>query len=188
MSSDTMSNEERDMNLPPESSPDAGGNSGPLENRLEEQLGDAAGSVTRKSRDLQDEPGAPVGPRVPAGVTDDDKLLSMLSWLSMAILSLPIVPLILLISENTKNRSYQRHHAITGLLFYAAAIVYELVAGAVFGILTTVPLVSLAACLCLWVIFFVPHALSLYYAFQAYSGKRIELPYLTAFGRRQGWL
>jgi hypothetical protein len=128
------------------------------------------------------------GPGVPSGVTDDDRLLSMLSWLSMAVFSLPIVPFILLLSENTKNRSYQRYHAVTGLLFYAAAVVYELLAGTVFGILMTVPLVNLATCLCLWVIFFVPHAIALYYAFKAYGGKRIDLPYLTAFGRRQGWL
>ncbi len=114
---------------------------------------------------------------VPEG-TDDDRLLSMLAWLSMAILQIPIVSLIQLFSENTKNRPFQRHHAVTSLLFYVAALVYEIVAAVVFTVLTIVTLGCGAACL--WVIFFVPHALALYYALQAYNGKRVEVPYLSA--------
>ncbi len=104
----------------------------------------------------------------------------------MVILQLPIVSIIQLLSENTKNRPFQRHHAITSLLFYVASIVYEIVATVVFVILTTVTLGCGAVCL--WVLFFVPHALALYYAFQAYGGKRIELPYLSNFARQQGWI
>jgi uncharacterized membrane protein len=96
------------------------------------------------------------------------------------------VSLIQLLSENTKNRPFQRHHAITSLMFYVASFVYEIVALVVFIILTAATL-GLGA-LCLWVIFLVPHALALYYAFQAYSGKRVEVPYLSRFARQQGWL
>ncbi|MGE5602394.1 MAG: DUF4870 domain-containing protein [Nitrososphaerales archaeon] len=125
------------------------------------------------------------GTTAPEG-TDDDRLLSMLAWLSMVILQLPIVSLIQLLSENTKGRPFQRHHAITSLLFYVASIVYEILALVVFVILTTATLGCGA--FCLWVIFLVPHALALYYAFQAYSGKRVEVPYLSRFARQQGWL
>jgi len=38
----------------------------------------------------------------------------------------------------------------------------------------------------LWPLFFVPHVLGLYYALQAYNGKRIELPVLSKLGRNQG--
>lgn len=118
--------------------------------------------------------------------TDDDRLLSMLAWLSMVVLQFPVVSLIQLFSENTKHRPFQRHHAVTSLLFYAASFVYEIIAAVVFAILTTVTLGCGAVCL--WVIFLVPHALALYYAFQAYGGKRVEVPYLSSFGRKQGWM
>jgi uncharacterized membrane protein len=130
--------------------------------------------------------GAPGGPGfVPEG-TDDDRLMSMLAWLSMVILQLPVVSVIQLLSENTKDRPFQRHHAITSLLFYAAAIAYEILATVVFTVLT----LATAGCgaICLWVLFFVPHLLALYYALQAYSGKRITLPFLSDFARKQGWM
>ena len=118
--------------------------------------------------------------------SDDDRLMSALAWLSMVILQLPIVSIIQLLAANTKDRPFQRHHAVTSLLFYVAGIAYEIAAVVVFSILTAVT----AGCgaLCLWPIFFVPHALGLYYAFQAYNGKRLNLPFLTDFGQRQGWM
>lgn len=243
-----MSDEERN-DLPPGSTPDTGAGAEPLEDapgrlentedRLGEQLGDTADSVTRELRDLQDElipptetpaatyvepdvdafagtsepagemPGFEPGPAVPPTTppvasylgpsaslksgspfvpegNDDDRLISMLAWLSMAIFQIPVVSLIQLFSENTKNRPFQRHHAITSLLFWVAALAYEAIATVVFTILTIVTLGCGAACL--WVIFFVPHVLALYYALQAYNGKRVEVPYLSRFARQQGWL
>lgn len=124
-------------------------------------------------------------PFTPEG-SSDDRMMAMLAWLSMVILQLPIVSIIQLLSPNTKDQPFQRHHAVTALLFFGAAIVYEIVATVVFSILTAVT----AGCgaICLWPIFFVPHALGLYYAFQAYSGKRLDLPFLTKFAEDQGWM
>lgn len=118
--------------------------------------------------------------------SDDDRLMSALAWLSMVILQLPIVSIIQLLSPVNKERAFQRHHAVTSLLFFAVAIVYEIIAGIAFTILTIVT----AGCgaFCLWIIFFVPHVLGLYYAYQAYMGKRVELPGLSDFGRKQGWM
>jgi uncharacterized membrane protein len=244
-----MSNEER-KDLPPETGPETGRESWPLEDaqastegpvdqdRLGEELGDTADSVTRELRDLQDElipPAAtpamseeyvpsqepaisgelpsevpetepvPAAPpttsseryAAPAAIaagkataapegTDDDRLLSMLAWLTMVILQLPVVSVIQLLSTNTKDRPFQRHHAVTSLVFWGASVVYEILATVVFVILTTVTLGCGA--ICLWIIFFVPHALALYYAFQAYGGKRVEIPYVSNFARQQGWL
>lgn len=118
--------------------------------------------------------------------TSDDRLMSMLAWLTMVVLQLPIVSVIQLLSASTRERLFQRHHAVTSLLFYGAAIVYEILAGIVYAVLGTVTLGCGFACL--WVIFFVPHALALYYALQAYNGKLLELPFLSNFGRQQGWL
>lgn len=150
------------------------------------------------------EPALPLAPPVPMGATwtedtakekapaftpegtDDDRLMSALAWFTMVILQLPIVSIIQLLSANTANRPFQRHHAISSLLFYAGAFIYEIVAVVVYVILGTITLGCGFACL--WVIFFVPHALALYYAFQAYSGKRVKMPLLTDLGRGQGWL
>ena len=118
--------------------------------------------------------------------SSDDRLMSALAWLTMVVLQLPIVSVIQLLSATTKERPVQRHHAVTTLLFYAAAFVYEFVAAIVYVILGALTLGCGYACL--WVIFFLPHALGLYYALQAYNGKLIELPVLSNFGRQQGWL
>ena len=53
--------------------------------------------------------------------TDDDRLLSMLAWLTMVILQLPVVSVIQLLSANTKDRPFQRHHAVTSLVFRATS-------------------------------------------------------------------
>jgi uncharacterized membrane protein len=118
--------------------------------------------------------------------SSDDRLMSALAWLTLVLLQLPIVSVIQLLSPTTKDRPFQRHHAITSLLFFAAAMVYEVVAGIVYTILGALTLGCGYACL--WVIFFLPHALGLYYALQAYNGKMIELPVLSNFGRQQGWM
>ncbi len=63
---------------------------------------------------------------------------------------------------------------------------YEILAGIAYVILGVVTLgIGFA---CLWVIFFVPHLLALFYALQAYNGKRVELPVLSDFARKQGWM
>ena len=118
--------------------------------------------------------------------SSDDRLMSALAWLTLVLLQLPIVSVIQLLSPGTKDRTFQRHHAVTSLLFFATAIIYELVAGIVYAILGALTLGCGYACL--WFIFFLPHALGLYYALKAYNGKLIELPGLSNFGRQQGWL
>jgi len=132
-------------------------------------------------------PEAPVAAAgTPVESSSDDRLMSALAWLTLVILQLPIVSVIQLLSPSTKDRPFQRHHAITSLLFFGAAVVYEVVAGILYTILGALTLGCGYACL--WVIFFLPHALGLYYALQAYNGKTIELPALSNFGRQQGWM
>ncbi len=131
----------------------------------------------------------PIPPLPPAGladVTSDDRLMSALAWVGLAILQLPLVSAVLLLAEGNKNRPFQRYHAITSILFWVVALIYEGLAVIVFTILTVISLGCLAACL--WVIFFVPHLVALYYAFQAYSGKMMDIPLISDFARKQGWL
>jgi hypothetical protein len=144
----------------------------------------AAALPVAQSDRTPEAPAAAAG--TPVESSSDDRLMSALAWLTLVILQLPIVSVIQLLSTTTKERPFQRHHAITSLLFFGAAVVYEVVAGILYTILGALTLGCGYACL--WVIFFLPHALGLYYALQAYNGKTIELPALSNFGRQQGWM
>ncbi len=118
--------------------------------------------------------------------SSDDRLMSALAWFTMVILQLPIVSIIQLLSPANKERAFQRHHAVSSLLFYAAAILYEIAYGIVYAIVGVVTLG--VGYICLWPLFFVPHLFGLYFALQAYNGKRVTLPILSDLGRDQGWL
>ncbi len=119
------------------------------------------------------------------GVSDDDRLMSALAWVSMVILQIPVVSLVLLLSSNNKDRAFQRHHAITSILFWVAAFFYEILAGIAFTLLTIVSFGILA--LCLWVIFLLPHGLALYYALRAYQGHEVKIPIISDLVRKEGW-
>ncbi|HEY65614.1 MAG TPA: DUF4870 domain-containing protein [Caldilineae bacterium] len=137
------------------------------------------------------EPAPPSGPKVVTGeidleASDDDRLMAALAWLGLVILQIPLVSLVLLIAEENKRRPFQRFHAINSILFWVAGFVYEIIAIIVYLVLTLITLGCLG--LFLWVIFFLPHVVGLYYAYQAYQGKRSEIPFITEFARSQGWL
>jgi uncharacterized membrane protein len=121
-----------------------------------------------------------------ANTTDDDRLMAALAWFSMVIIQLPLVSIALLLAQGNKERPFQHYHALTSIAFWVVAAVYEALAAIVFTILTVVSLGCLAVCL--WVIFFLPHLVCLFYAFQAYSGKEVEIPVLSDFVRQQGWV
>ena len=128
----------------------------------------------------------PASQPAPADSTSDDRLMAALAWFSMVILQLPVVSVVLLLAEGNKDRPFQRNHAITSILFWVAAIGYEILAGIAYTILGLVTLGCGFACL--WVIFFLPHLVALYYTLQAYNGKQFEIPVLSDFARKQGWV
>ena len=145
------------------------------------------------SQPLPIAPEAPPAPPVsepaalqPADVSSDDRLMAMLAWLTLVILQLPVLSVVLLLMEPNKNRPFQRYHAVTSTIFWFVALIYEVLAAIVFTVLSLVTLGCLAACL--WVIFFLPHLLALYYALQAYRGTYMEIPFISDFARRQGWV
>ncbi len=125
-------------------------------------------------------------PTVSYDVSSDDKLMSALSWLGMVLLQIPLVSVVLLLAEGNKDRPFQRHHALQSVGFFVAAIVYEFVAAILFTVGSVVTLGCGA--LFLWVLFFVPHIMAVYYAWQAYQGKEINIPVVTQVMRQQGWL
>jgi len=182
-----MSEEERNVNAP-EPSLDA---SPPVEAGIEEP---PIEPLAPPSFELPpaETPQAPPPPLPPAStqpaaddVTSDDRLMAALAWVTMAILQLPIVSVVLLLAEGNKDRPFQRYHAVTSIVFWVVAIGYEILAGIAYAILGLVTLTF--GYFCLWPLFFLPHVVALYYAFQAYNGKPVEIPVISEFVRKQGW-
>ncbi len=132
-------------------------------------------------------PPPPRAPAAPGVMTsnENDRLMGALSWASMAILFLPVLPVILLLVENNKNQPFQRYHAGTGVVFWVAAAIFDFVAFIVYLVLGAITLGCGYACL--WPIFFVPNAIALYYAYEAYLGREPVIPFITEFVRQQRW-
>jgi uncharacterized membrane protein len=94
-------------------------------------------------------------------VTSDDKL-----WAALAYLFTPLMPIVLLLMEDKKNRPYIRAHNGQALV---AGIAYLVITG-----------VTLGCGAVLFVVF-------LFWAYKAYQGEFIEIPVITDFVKNQGW-
>ncbi len=117
---------------------------------------------------------------------NDDKLLAALAYASQLIIPV-LFPVILLVSETSKKRSFQRYHAVQSLAAGLAIWALQLGLGTLAGIAAA----SLIGLLCLCFILpamIVLWLLPLYYAILAYGGKRFRIPGLTQFLQDQGWL
>jgi len=106
-------------------------------------------------------------PNPPAGpdITSDDKLLAALDYVFA-----PIVPIILMLMEDKKNRPFIKAHNAQAL---------------VMGVIMIVVVPILAAFTCgigaiLWLIM-------LYWAYKAYQGQYVTIPVVTDFCKNQGW-
>ncbi len=106
----------------------------------------------------------------PTDVTSDDRL-----WALLAYILTPLVPIIILLMEDKKNRPFLKAHNSQALALGVVEWVINIVLGIIsFGILgCVIGLVFLA--------------LNIYYGVQAYNGKTFEIPVITNFIRQQGW-
>lgn len=112
----------------------------------------------------------------PADITDNDKLMAALSY------PIPLVAIIILIAEDMKERPFQKYHAVQALavniVLWAGIILLGCILGAlsffIGGLCGTIPVL-------LWFV-------TLYWAYEAYQGKYIEIPWLTDFLKGQSWL
>lgn len=102
-----------------------------------------------------------------SGVTSDDKL-----WAALAYVFTPLVPIILLLMEDKKNRPFIRSHNMQALVW-----------GIVFYIIVTVTSFFIIG-MCIWPLGFL---LQLYWAYKAYQGETVEIPVLSNLVRNQGW-
>jgi uncharacterized membrane protein len=121
---------------------------------------------------------------------NDDKLIALLSYITQTLIPV-VMPVIVLLSESSKKRSFQRYHAVQSLAL--CIVFYALISAAAVGtaIIQIVPLIGQLVgllMLCLspiaWAMYVVAQ---LYYGYQAYQGKRFAIPGLTSFLRDQGW-
>ncbi|MFW5942493.1 MAG: DUF4870 domain-containing protein [bacterium] len=99
-------------------------------------------------------------------VTSDDKL-----WALLAYVLTPIVPIIILLLEDKKNRPFIRAHNAQALAWGIVSIIVGAIIGAV---LCGIPY------LVMW-------AIGIYWGWQAYQGQTVNIPVITDFVKQQGW-
>jgi uncharacterized membrane protein len=150
-------------------------------------------SVPEAEPEVQEEPTeeVPETAAMPAGawpakdVTDNDRLMAGLAYASQVVIPL-VVPAIMLLAEESKERPFQRYHAIQSLGFLVAAVIYGVLAGIIFcGLLAIID--PCLGCV-LWWLFLLPVIPALYYAYQAYQGLYFKIPLLTDFLVENKWL
>lgn len=118
--------------------------------------------------------------------TNDDRVMAALAYATQLLLPF-IVPIIILISETSKRRPFQRYHAIQSIA--VAVVIYGLELALVMAASVSVASVILWLCLCFLIpAMIVLWLLPLYYAILAYNGKRFRIPGLTQFLQDQRWL
>ncbi len=93
------------------------------------------------------------------GVSSDDKL-----WAALAYVFSPLIPIVLMLMEDKKNRPFIKAHNAQALAL---------------GILTVL---TSAFCVGLLVWLY-----QLYCAYKAYQGEYVNIPVLTDFIKKQGW-
>ena len=117
--------------------------------------------------------------------SSDDRIWAGAAYLSQALVPV-LVPAIMLVSENNKDRPFQKFHAIHALALFAISVIYEIVAAIVYAMLTAIS-AGCFGCI-LWPVFLVPIVALVYYAYLSYSGEYFEVPVLTEFLRDQDWI
>jgi uncharacterized membrane protein len=99
-------------------------------------------------------------------ISSDDRL-----WAALTYIFSPLIPIILLVLDDYKNRSYIRYHSIQAL-----------VVGIVLSVLVPIIAILTAGCgVILWLIMF-------YWAYKAYQGEWVEIPIVTNFVKNQDWV
>ncbi len=101
-------------------------------------------------------------------ITSDDKL-----WAALSYVITPLVPIIILLMEDKKNRPFLKAHYMQALIF-----------GLVFYVITSVlsfALIGLCVLPLGWI-------LLIYWGFfKAYKGEYVEIPVITNLVKNQGW-
>jgi uncharacterized membrane protein len=108
---------------------------------------------------------------VDPNITSDDKTWALLSYLFT-----PLVPLILLLIEDKKNRPFLKAHYPQAM---AWGVVLYLIATILSFTVVLVP-VSCIIAIAAWVF-------NIIWGIKAYNGEYVEIPVITDFVKNQGW-
>jgi uncharacterized protein len=100
-------------------------------------------------------------------VTSEDKL-----WALLAYVLTPIVPVIILLMEDKKNRPFLRAHNAQAL---AVGIINVII-----GVFLSWTLILACVPLLIWLV-------CIYWGVKAYQGEYVEIPVITNFVKNQGW-
>ena len=92
-------------------------------------------------------------------ITSDDKL-----WALLAYIFSPLVPIIIMVMEDKKNRPFLKAHNAQALILGIIAVITS------------------SFCVGILVWFYM-----IYLGFQAYNGKIVEVPVITNLCKGQGW-
>lgn len=102
-------------------------------------------------------------------VSSDDRL-----WSALAYVFAPIVSIILLVWEEKKSRPFTRYHAyqslVLGVIIWAISFVVSLFTA---GLLSCLGFI-------LWIAM-------LYWAYKAFQGEYVQVPFVSEFVKKQGW-
>lgn len=100
-------------------------------------------------------------------VTSDDKLWALLSYILA-----PVVPIIVLLMEDKKNRPFLKAHVVQALIF---SLVYTIVSGILMVVFVGFCTILVGA------------GFSIYWGIKAYNGEYVNIPVITDFCKKQGW-
>jgi uncharacterized membrane protein len=121
----------------------------------------------------------------------DDKLIALLCYVTQMVIPL-VMPVLVLMSESSKKRPFQRFHAVQSLALVSLFVLLSLLITIGTAIISIIPVVGWLiglAVLCLSPIAVLMGYFAVgYYGFQSYQGKRFGIPGLTTFLKDQGWL
>ncbi len=98
-------------------------------------------------------------------ITSDDKL-----WAALSYIISPLLGIIVLLMEDKKNRPFLRFHAVQSI---AAGI----------ALIVVLPILATVTFGCGSILGFIVF----YWAYKAYQGEYVEIPFLTGFIKGQGW-
>jgi len=100
--------------------------------------------------------------------TSNDKLLAALSY------PIPIIGIVILLSDSMKNDPFLRTHAWQSIALGVVLFVLSIILAFIPFIGCLVPII--------WLV------ITIYYAIQTYQGKSFSIPVITDFCRNQKWI
>jgi uncharacterized protein len=98
--------------------------------------------------------------------SDDDRL-----WVLLTYIFTPLIPIIIMLMEDKKARPFIKAHNAQALAWGVLSIVVGIPASSF-----TCGLASIV----MWII-------AVYWGYQGYQGKTVEIPVISDFVRNQGW-